>query len=401
MSSYTPSSVKEILKEMMSISSIQMDLAIASLGMNDLDLAKKVITMEQKVNELINQLFMHASLAIRSPNDAEEFIGLFHIGNAVDAISDSAGNISELLLQDSNPFRERNSVFLLFHEFVDASVAGENSVLIGQNEQDLNLQDQFGVDIMAIKRDDEFFLGHDTEIQQGDMLYVRGPQANVVLFGELNRGRISSIDDARTLLESIEVGSIDVDVRPYERLIKKLIDNTLLMVDLAFLVHIEQEKIYQRTVGQMENTVDQNVKDFMQVILEEYKKGVITTKDMISFSSLASEIEVLADEAFKLAFGIQRTQVSELNLLHDVMEASEETVELVMVDAMSSYIGKTIRESEFETEISGKVFDVLALRRKGKLLPYPSEETIISTGDILVIKKYHDSEQLRREENRD
>lgn len=385
----------------MSISSIQMDLAIASLGMNDLDLAKKVITMEQKVNELINQLFMHASLAIRSPNDAEEFIGLFHIGNAVDAISDSAGNISELLLQDSNPFRERNSVFLLFHEFVDASVAGENSVLIGQNEQDLNLQDQFGVDIMAIKRDDEFFLGHDTEIQQGDMLYVRGPQANVVLFGELNRGRISSIDDARTLLESIEVGSIDVDVRPYERLIKKLIDNTLLMVDLAFLVHIEQEKIYQRTVGQMENTVDQNVKDFMQVILEEYKKGVITTKDMISFSSLASEIEVLADEAFKLAFGIQRTQVSELNLLHDVMEASEETVELVMVDAMSSYIGKTIRESEFETEISGKVFDVLALRRKGKLLPYPSEETIISTGDILVIKKYHDSEQLRREENRD
>ena len=254
---------------------------------------------------------------------------------------------------------------------------------------------------MAIKREEEFFLGHDIEIMKGDLLYVRGPQPNVVLFGELNRGRISSITEARTLMGSLEVGDIQVDVKPYERLIKKLIDNTLLMVDLAFLVHIEQENIYQKTVGQLENTVDQNFKEFLRIILDEFKEGNISRKDVIGFTSLATELEVLADEAFKLAFGIQRTRASDLNLLHDIMEGSEETVELVIIDPDSSYIGKSIRESEFETEISGRVFDVLALRRKGKLTPFPTEDTIIITGDVLIIKKYHDSEQSSWESNQE
>ncbi len=389
---YEPRSVRELLTEMMSRSSIQFDLAIASLATNDDFLARRVVEMEASIDNLTNQLLMHTALGIRSPKDAEELLPLFHVSRAVGAMSDVAGNISEIVLAGNNPFKERNTIFLFMHEFLDAVPVNETSCIVGSQEKDLDLQETLGIDIVAIRRDDQLLLGHAVDFKNDDIIYIRGPLPNVIVFSELVRGHLSSLEEAKKLLSSLQLEEPQDDLRSYEAKLLRLIDFASLMLDLSFLVHLDPAREYRSAITAFEDLVDRTLREYYKDLLEAYAEKIISESESVGLLKLGTELEMMADYAFQLAFGPHKKKGSGELLLQDIMEGTSEGVEVIPISINSPYVNKSIREAELETEISGEVFNVIALRRKGKIVPFPDEDIRLKPGDILIIKVYHDEE---------
>ena len=123
--SYEPSSVLLVLEELTSKTSLQLDLALAAVSINDGILAKYVLDMEHEIDNIINQLFIHTMLSARRPKEASDNLLFIHVGNLVNFISDISANIAELVLENINPFKDRNNLFLYMHEFVDIAQVHE------------------------------------------------------------------------------------------------------------------------------------------------------------------------------------------------------------------------------------------------------------------------------------
>ncbi len=96
---YEPIPVKELLKEMKNISSLMVDLAYLSVLHRDVELAEEVFELEKKMDKLEILLTMQASLATRSPRDAEKIVSIHRLATASNKISDAAADIASIVLQ--------------------------------------------------------------------------------------------------------------------------------------------------------------------------------------------------------------------------------------------------------------------------------------------------------------
>ncbi len=399
--SYEPSSVLNILEELMSKANIQLDLALAAVSIHDVVLAKYVLELEHEVDEITNQLFIHTMLSARRPKEAADNLLFIHMGNLVNFISDVAANIAEIVVEGINPFKDRNNLFLFTHEFVDSAKVGKSSLLIGKSEEELQIQQALGIDIMAIKRDNEILLGYQHEIKENDHLYLRGPSASVAIFSEVVRGRITDYQVAKKMLkQSVVIQSPD-ELRPYEQKLLKIINLSTLMIDLGFLVQMNPPLGMRDTLREYEIQIDDLLKDFQKDILKSHQDGIITQTEALGLLKFSSEFEMISDAIITMGLGIRIDKSYMQSVIKEAMSTAEDDINLIIVKQNSPYLGKSVREAEIETVFSGEVFDIELIKRKNKIIPYPPDNTMIELGDMLVIKSYHNSEGLEEEEEED
>ena len=396
--SYEPSSVLLVLEELTSKTSLQLDLALAAVSINDGILAKYVLDMEHEIDNIINQLFIHTMLSARRPKEASDNLLFIHVGNLVNFISDISANIAELVLENINPFKDRNNVFLYMHEFVDIALVHENSLLIGKKEEDLQIQQDLGIDIMAIKRNNEIILGYQHEIKENDYLYLRGPSASVAIFSEVVRGRINDFKMAEKMLKQSVILQNPNELRPYEQTLLKIINLTSLMIDLGFLVQMNPPLGIRSTLREYEVQIDDLLKEFQKQIFKSFHEAIITENEALGLNKFSTEFEMISDAIITVGIGLRKEKSYMQSVIKEAMSTAEDDINLIVVKQNSPYLGKTVREVEVETDFSGEVFDIELIKRKNKIIPYPPENTKIELGDMLVIKSYHNSEGLEDEE---
>ena len=396
--SYEPSSVLLVLEELTSKTSLQLDLALAAVSINDGILAKYVLDMEHEIDNIINQLFIHTMLSARRPKEASDNLLFIHVGNLVNFISDISANIAELVLENINPFKDRNNLFLYMHEFVDIAQVHEKSLLIGKKEEDLPIQQDLGIDIMAIKRDNEIILGYQHEIKENDYLYLRGPSASIAIFSEVVRGRINDFKMAEKMLKQSVILQNPNELRPYEQTLLKIINLTTLMIDLGFLVQMNPPLGIRSTLREYEVQIDDLLKEFQKKIFRSFHEGIITENEALGLNKFSTEFEMISDAIITVGIGLRKEKSYMQSVIKEAMATAEDDINLIVVKQNSPYLGKTVREVEVETDFSGEVFDIELIKRKNKIIPYPPENTKIELGDMLVIKSYHNSEGLEDEE---
>ena len=395
---YEPSSVLDVLEELTSKTNLQLDLALASISINDVVLAKYVLEMEKEVDEIANQLFIHTMLSARRPKEAQDNLVFIHIGNLVNVISDISGNIAEIVIDGTNPFKDRNNLFLYMHEFVDKAVVAPESIVIGNKEEDLHIQQLFGIDIMAIKRKDEILLGYQHEIEAEDVLYLRGPSANVAIFSELVRGHIKEYKIAEKMLKHSIIMQNPIELRPYEQKLLKIINLTTLMIDLGFLVQMNPPLGIRSTLQEYEKQIDDLLKEFQKDLLKNNKEGALNENELLGLFKLSSEFEMCSDAIINVGLGLRTERSYTQTVLKEALSTAEDDINLIVIKNNSPYLGKSVREAENETEFSGEVFDIELIKRKNTIIPFPPDNTKIELGDMLVIKSYHNSEGLEEDE---
>ncbi|MCE7741587.1 MAG: hypothetical protein GOP50_03945 [Candidatus Heimdallarchaeota archaeon] len=388
MSDNEPTSVKEILIEMKTLSEICVDLAFASLLYSDKLVATQVLVLEEKIDSLYKNLLDRLSVSIKSLSQAEELRIYYIIGEANNLISDSAADMASLVLMNIDIEDEIKLVQQHMDQLVDVVELKEISPLCGTSELTSDLHDMIGIDVAAIIRPEEgLLIDYDEIMKCGDLLVFRGPLENVNQFIELANGRVESVEKAREIIiRDAEVYEKE-KLKYHQDLLVTMKESAELIVDLAYLFALEDLPNVKNLIIQTEERVDKLQFEIIQEVLRLYKQELIGEKTLMAYLRMADSFEEIADAATKIAFGVTMRH-KPYEILEEVIDDSSESLDFIHVSKDSPYVGMTVKKAEYTDDF----FQILAVRKKGKYFFFPQDDAKIDAGDGLLIKEYSSPE---------
>ncbi|UJG41416.1 MAG: hypothetical protein K9W45_02880 [Candidatus Heimdallarchaeum aukensis] len=388
------SSVKDILIEMKTLSEICIDLAFASLMYSDELVAKQVFVIEKQIDELYKKLLTHLSLSIKSTSMAQQFHIYFTIGEATNIISDSAADIASLVQRNIVVDDEIKELQNHMEQVVDLVRINEKSIFIGESELSSDIHDVIGVDIVGIIRPEEgFFTEYNKIMKEGDLVIFRAPLECANAFIMLANGEITSVDEARVRIIEQKEKEPEKKLRRHQELLVDMKEKAELLVDFAYILALEDLPNIKNLIIQTEEEIDDLQYKIIEEVLSLYKNDKISKSTLIAYLRMADSFEEIADAAVKIAFGIA-TKHKPYRILEEIVDDSSEALYFINVTSDSPYLNKTVREAEQ----TGDYFQILAIKRKGKMIFEPEGEIIIRKGDGLIIKEFSSPEDEKKEE---
>lgn len=388
------SSVQDLVTEGMNLAILQFDLAFAAVSMNDKELAKKVLDMEEELDDIVQNMFSYTALSIRSHKDAEELNLYFHLGSALNTISDASANIAELVTENINSFTGNDDLIDALHDTVDAISIDSSSKFFNYCEKDLHLKEKLGVDIMALKRGKEIIFGNEDKYLENDILYLRGPNPAIEIVKLFNKGEYPDLNTAREALINFTPITKDIKLPVIDEKLVRIINNTNLMIDLALIYQVESTEIYLKTLDNFENIQDSLLLQFYNDLLDAYKNDEISKSRAFAYHTIGSEMEIISDAILFLTNRKKEKSPWRGSMIKRILDESLEQIETITIDPNSPYVGKSVWDAEVEIKFSGEVFDVIAIRRRKELIPYPDENEKLQIGDIIIVKSYNEEREI-------
>jgi uncharacterized protein with PhoU and TrkA domain len=168
--------VREMLTEMKDISEIMVDLAYASIMFDSEEIAEEVKHLEEDMEDLSKNIRIKAMLSARTHKDATKLSSLLEVAAASRRISNAAGDIVKLIEceVDKRPFL----TFILreAEEKIKRLVLTEGSDMVGRTIEELGVESETGMRIIAIKRGKRWIYDpeEETKLKSEDTLIVRG-----------------------------------------------------------------------------------------------------------------------------------------------------------------------------------------------------------------------------------
>lgn len=192
---YKAAPVRETLIQMKDISELMIDLAYSAALFNNTELAKEVIALESRIDDLVYLLNMNIMLAARDRRDAESLAGVSKIGSLTNAISDAAADVAGIVLNDIGIHPVVRDVFQRAEEHLARVIVGEASTVVGKTVESLDLAAAIGVDIIAIRRGKHWHINPDTEIlMPEDVLVARGTGAGLGKLIKVAKGEADNLE---------------------------------------------------------------------------------------------------------------------------------------------------------------------------------------------------------------
>ena len=194
---YKPIPVRTLLVEMKDLSELMLDLAYSSALFHNAELARDVLELEKKVDNLALLLKMNVMIAARDAKDAKNLLGVSLVSSAADKISDAAADIAYLVLHGIGIHPAVREAFKRVEERLGRFVVKRDSILSGKSLRELRLASRIGVDIIAIRRGKDWIIdpkGGD-KILEGDILIARGAPSGIEELGKLAEGISRRLED--------------------------------------------------------------------------------------------------------------------------------------------------------------------------------------------------------------
>lgn len=373
---YKPVPVRELLLEMKNLSELMIDLAYSSALYNDKDLAEDVLALENRIDTLAYLLDMEIMVAARGdPKVAEQLVGILTVASSTNKISDVAGDIAAIVTRNIGVHPVVREVFEKVEEHLKNVTVKEKSEVIGKKIGSLDLAARMGVDIIAIRRDNNWILDpkNNEMVLKDDVLIMRGAPTGIQEFKDLVEGKFSN-PISNQMQKSAELVSRLVELK----------DTSELMIDLAYSSLMLNNKDLAEEVERLEEKVDELHTAFELLALKsDFEEA--EASGFLGLIRLGVATEKIADAAADMAQVILRGLEIHPILQLTIKEA-EETVTQACVTQNSGLVNKTLREAKIN-EATG--MQVLAIKRDDKWLR-PKNDTKIQVGDILIASGYAD-----------
>jgi len=184
---YRPVPVRDLFLEMKNLSELMIDLAYSAALFDDRELAEDIFELENRVDTLDYLLEMTIMIAARDAHDAEALAGVSAVASAADKISDAAADIAAIVTQNIGVHPIVSQVFEKVEERLMQAKVSADSSLAGKRVGELDLAARMGVDIIALRRDEDWIINPQKaeHIRSGDVLIVRGVHSGIKEFKEL------------------------------------------------------------------------------------------------------------------------------------------------------------------------------------------------------------------------
>jgi len=378
---YEPVSVKTVLAEMKDTAELLIDLSYSALLLDSDEVAREVLELEEKMDVLQLRARMSILLAARSPDDAEALAPVLGIVGAAEKISDAAGDIAKVVLEDVGPPPEMQAALSGAVETLVRATVAADSPLAGETLGGLNLEAETGVRALAIRRSEGWLLnpGADTTLRGGDVVLFRGSEAGIAGVYADATGEVYEPP------AQPDGESPDLD---------RAVDSIVLMkdmgelgVDLAYGAVLFDSGEVAEEVFELEAEVDALQSRFEAWTLRAAGRveDPVTLRGLIQ---IARGTEVISDAALEISEGVLRGLSTHPVVAEAVSESDEIIVRRTVAEGCR-LDGATLGEAAVKTETGMRI---IAVRRADRdagddaWVLSPGPETGLRGGDVLLAK---------------
>ncbi|GAB7016105.1 potassium channel family protein [Methanogenium cariaci] len=379
---YQPVSFKDVLIEMKDISELMVDLAYSAILFESREIAQEVITLEERMNQLVYQARIQSILGARRVEEAESMSGMLQVSEAAEKISNSASEIATIILKDVKFPAKLRLAMPDAEEVTERVVVDKESIIDGVTLGQQKLQSSTGMRVIAIRRGVSWIYDpeRETRILDGDILIAKGPESGIIPLYELC-GREVPVTD-----ESPE-GSVVTDLDRAVRLIVKMKDTSELAVGLAYTSLLFNNREVADEVVSLGTRMDDMRYKLDLWILEAAKRisNVEYLRGLLYMSSFADSITNAAGSIIDVIL----RDIEIPPVFKKIVRESDEIISRIEVQEGSELSGKSLKEASLTT-VAGMV--VLAVRHKNKWKYRPRKDEILRSGDIIIAKGRRDGE---------
>jgi uncharacterized protein with PhoU and TrkA domain len=388
---YEPVSVKEVLSEMKDTAELLIDLSYSAVLNGSDDIAREVLELEERMDILQLQGRMSLLMAARSPEDAEQLAPVLGVVGAAEKISNAAGDIAKVVLEDIGlPDAIRAALPEAAEMLVRATVTGE-SPYDGRSLGEVNMETETGVRVIAIRR--RSVTGkhrwitnpeRETRIREGDVLLLRGMQEGIAAVYEAASGSSYEAPTAR-----------EAPIDDLERAVDSIIlmkDMSELAVDLAYGAILFDSAGVAEEVKELEAEVDALQSRFEAWVLRAAAR-VGDPVQLRGLVHLASATEVISDAALEISEGVLRG-LDAHPVVAAAVEESDEVIVRLTVGERSRLANTTLGDMMVKTETGMRVIAVRRGRPPGRVdeddegdwVVQPGSTTGLRPGDVVIAK---------------
>jgi uncharacterized protein with PhoU and TrkA domain len=172
---YRPLSLKDILKEMKQSIDFMIDLSYSAIKFGSKDIADEAAKIEKRIHELTFLLNLQIiQTQAGGVKEAKKLEPIVVMGYSIDKISDALSDIARVVYINSDICDFTQLFWDEVPEPIVKITVRQMCEFIGINRKDVHFRSKYGVDLIAVKRDNAWLFGKDTTIQENDILIIKG-----------------------------------------------------------------------------------------------------------------------------------------------------------------------------------------------------------------------------------
>ena len=366
--------VKELLVDAKDAAEVMVDLAYAAIFFADDALAREVLRLEERVDELLVDLRAVCMLAARTREDADQLAGVLSLAVAIEAIANSAEDIARVVLKDLGVPPELRDDLRHATEVTARVKIREVNQLEGVSLRDLEFPARTGMWVIAIRRDVDWIYGPegDEVLREGDVLFLQGPREGVDTVRELaggtprelppppERAKLTNLDRAVDLM---------VDLKDISEVAVGLAYSAILLRDLALATE----------VGVIEDRSDELFHQLEGWVLRAAAE-LEDPEELRGMLHLAAAAERIVDAAQSMCRLVEDEEPPHPIIAAALVETDEIVAEAIVAPD-SAADGRSLRELRLHTATG---MEVLAIHRGDRWFYRPRSTRQLQAGDRLL-----------------
>ncbi|WP_418285489.1 potassium channel family protein [Halorubrum sp. DTA46] len=373
---YEPVSVKDVLVEMKDTAELLIDLSYSAVLHRNEELAMEVLRLERRMDYLEMRANMSLLMSARNPSDAEQLAPVLNIVSATDQISDAAGDIAKIVLEEIGLPDAMRAALPEAVETLLRGVAAESSPYADRTLKEIDLESETGVRVIALRRGDDWLLnpGPKTAIHAGDVALLRGPDSAVgdvyeTLTGDAYEPTVDESDSIADLERAVDT-------------IVHMKNLSELAVDLAYSSVLFDDAEIAEEVSNLEVEVDGLQSRFEAWVLQ----AAADAEDPVALRGLihlGTSTEAISDAALDISEGVRRN-IDVHPVVRLAVQESDEIISRIEVAPGSALAGTAVRGGLPDADAT---MSVIAIRRPGEgWLLVADADTELRGGDIVIAK---------------
>ena len=310
LTSYKPVPVSKLLSKMQNMASLMLDLAYSTLLFkpDSQQLQSEVLRLETIIDKTISQLEIQIMLATRDIDDAMANISFLRIGQALNRISDAAADIATLSSTGSGIPKLIKSVIEHSDERIAKTVVAPDASKEIIQKSIAWLEDFFGLDIMAISRNENLHFNFKTiKLEPSDIVFLRGPSKGVETFVKVATGFLQSEIEINVQLNMPATQNDKLDFKEFTKLeidiIKTLIKlkhKSELSINLAFTALLLNDNRLANEVIRLEKELDHLDRSLSLKALKLESSNIEQREKIFNLIRISKSMEEISDASLWL-----------------------------------------------------------------------------------------------------
>ncbi|MFX1321601.1 MAG: potassium channel family protein [Promethearchaeota archaeon] len=382
---YKPLSLKDILREMKQNIDLMIDLAYSAIKFSSKELADEVSKIEKRIHELTFLLNVQiVQTQIGGFEEAKKLEPIVVMGYSIDKISDALADIAKVVFINSNISEFTQLFWDEVPEPIVKITVREGCEFINQPRREIHFRSWHGVDLIAIRRNNNWLFSKDEQVLKDDILIVKG---ELELIREVKKIALDD-EEIRFNLEK-EQNQPEFDLQNPE-IFEYLQD---LKRDYIYITDISETMIELALAALFFNSYEV-AEDVLE--MEELMDGLNITfeKDLLDFAHELDNPRALTG-IMRIVFSCEQISDAAAHIVENILKgfephiilqkAIEETAEIVVRETLSedSYFkGKTYKELQDKRYKRG--FHIIALKREKRWIYIFKPDFIFQEGDLLI-----------------